>query len=170
MIFRLPEIRDEPVLRLAHDELKLEGANFLLDGFQPDTEFDEYIQRVTDSLNGQNLTSGRVQSTFLLLEVSGEVVGRVSIRHELNDWLTTYGGHIGYAVRPDHRRNGYAGLLLKEGLRICDELGIASALLTCSDTNIASARVIESAGGVLENKIQDTDGLLRRYWVKTSGS
>lgn len=168
MTFRLPRLEDEHTLRLAHDELKLDGSNFLLDGFQPATQFAEYINRVTDSQRGQNLLPGRVQSTFLVLEIDGEIVGRVSIRHELNDWLTTYGGHIGYAVRPAHRRNGYAAMLLREGLRVCKELGIDAVLLTCSDSNVASARVIESAGGILDNKIQDTDGLLRRYWVRTS--
>jgi len=167
MKFRFPELRDESVLREAHNELKQEGSNFLLDGFQSDTAFDDYLERVTESMKGQNLSPGRVPSTFLLLEISGEIVGRVSIRHELNDWLETYGGHIGYAVLPEHRRKGYAGLLLKEGLRICSQLGITSALLTCSDSNLASVKVIESAGGILENIIQDTDGLLRRYWIKT---
>ncbi len=168
MIFRLPEMKDESVLRGAHDELKGEGSNFLLDGFSQDLAFEEYISRVQNSQAGVHLLENRVQSTFLLLEVAGEIVGRVSIRHELNDWLTTYGGHIGYAVRPGHRRKGYAKLLLAEGLRLCASLGISKALLTCNDSNLASAKVIESAGGILENKIQDSGTLLRRYWVATS--
>jgi predicted acetyltransferase len=168
MIFRLPEMKDESVLRGAHDELKAEGSNFLLDGFSQDLAFDEYISRVQNSQAGIHLLENRVQSTFLLIEVAGEIVGRVSIRHELNDWLATYGGHIGYAVRPGHRRKGYAKLLLAEGLRLCASLGISKALLTCNDSNLASAKVIESAGGILENKIQDSGTLLRRYWVATS--
>jgi predicted acetyltransferase len=168
MIFRLPEMNDESVLRGAHDELKAEGSNFLLDGFSQDLAFDEYISRVQNSQAGIHLLEHRVPSTFLVLEVNGEIVGRVSIRHELNDWLATYGGHIGYAVRPGHRRKGYAKLLLAEGLRLCASLGISNALLTCNDSNLASAKVIESAGGILENKIQDSGTLLRRYWVATS--
>ena len=168
MIFRLPELKDEAVLRAAHDELKAEGSNFLLDGFSQDLAFDEYISRVQNSQAGIHLLQNRVPSTFLVLEVDGEIVGRVSIRHELNDWLATYGGHIGYAVRPGHRRKGYAKLLLAEGLRLCASLGISKALLTCNDSNLASAKVIESAGGILENKIQDSETLLRRYWVATS--
>ncbi len=41
-----------------------------------------------------------VESTWLLGEVDGAVVGRSSIRFELNDFLLAEGGHIGYAVRP----------------------------------------------------------------------
>jgi predicted acetyltransferase len=161
-------MNDESVLRGAHDEIKAEGSNFLLDGFSQDLAFDEYISRVQNSKAGIHLLENRVPSTFLVLEVNGEIVGRVSIRHELNDWLATYGGHIGYAVRPGHRRKGYAKLLLAEGLRLCASLGISNALLTCNDSNLASAKVIESAGGILENKIQDSGTLLRRYWVATS--
>jgi predicted acetyltransferase len=167
MIFRLPELKDEAVLRIAHDELKQEGSNFLLDGFEPSLSFEDYIIRVKNSKAGIRLLENRVQSTFLVLEIDGEIVGRVSIRHELNEWLATFGGHIGYAVLPSHRGNGYAKLLLAEGLKICFELGIDKALLTCNDSNLASARVIESAGGNLENKILEAGTLLRRYWVKT---
>ncbi|MSZ20077.1 MAG: GNAT family N-acetyltransferase, partial [Actinobacteria bacterium] len=105
---------------------------------------------------------------FLVLEIGGDIVGRVSIRHELNEWLSTYGGHIGYAVRPEFRRKGYAKLLLGEGLKICSSLGIDHALLTCKDSNFVSAKVIEFAGGVLENIVPGPDGLLRRYWAKTN--
>ena len=131
MIFRLPELKDEAVLRAAHDELEQEklGSDFLLDGFSEDLAFDEYISRVQNSHSGIHLLQNRVPSTFLVLEVDGEIVGRVSIRHELNDWLATYGGHIGYAVRPGHRRKGYAKLLLAEGLSLCASLGIPKALL-----------------------------------------
>jgi predicted acetyltransferase len=167
MIFRAPELKDEAVLRTAHDELKQEGSNFLLDGFEPNLSFSDYLTRVQNSQAGIDLLENRVQSTFLLLEVDGEIVGRVSIRHELNEWLAAFGGHIGYAVRPRQRGNGYAKLLLAEGLKVCSEIGIDKALLTCSDSNLASARVIEAAGGNLENKIPDAGALLRRYWVKT---
>jgi RimJ/RimL family protein N-acetyltransferase len=42
-------------------------------------------------------------------------------------------------------------------------LGIESALLTCDEDNVASARVIEAAGGVLA----DQRGVKLRYWVPT---
>jgi predicted acetyltransferase len=42
--------------------------------------------------------------------------------------------------------------------------GIAFALITCDVDNIASAKVIQANGGVLENEL---DGKLR-FWVPTS--
>jgi predicted acetyltransferase len=44
-------------------------------------------------------------------------------------------------------------------------LGLRTVLVTCGDSNLASARVIEKAGGVLED-VRDTElGLTRRYWI-----
>ena len=44
------------------------------------------------------------------------------------------------------------------------DLGIDPALVTCDEDNIGSVRVIEAAGGVLE----DVRGIKRRYWVPTA--
>jgi predicted acetyltransferase len=44
-------------------------------------------------------------------------------------------------------------------------LGLQKVLVTCHDDNLASARTIEKAGGVLED-VRDTElGLTRRYWI-----
>jgi predicted acetyltransferase len=42
-----------------------------------------------------------------------EVVGRISLRHELNEFLRTLGGHIGYVVRPTFRGSGIASETLR---------------------------------------------------------
>lgn len=93
-----------------------------------------------------------------------EYVGRMSIRHELNDWLAEVGGHIGYDVRRSRRREGHATAMLAAALPIARALGIERALLTCDDDNVASRRVIERNGGVLEDARR---GKLR-YWVPTA--
>ncbi|MEY4452241.1 MAG: hypothetical protein RLZZ380_1362 [Actinomycetota bacterium] len=165
MILRAPSPADELVLRLAHEELAVDGSNFLLDGFQSSESFDGYLARVQDSLYGKNLLPGRVASTFLLAEVDGVIVGRSSIRHELNDWLSEFGGHIGYAVRPDFRRRGYASEILRQSLVLARDLGLERILITCNDDNIGSIKVIEKHGGVLENRVDENGRLLRRYWI-----
>jgi predicted acetyltransferase len=93
-----------------------------------------------------------------------EYVGRMSIRHELNDFLHEVGGHIGYDVRRSRRGEGHATAMLRAALPIARGLGIDSALLTCDDDNVASRKVIERNGGVLEDIRR---GKLR-YWVPTS--
>lgn len=96
--------------------------------------------------------------------VDGEAyVGRLAIRHRLNDFLLEEGGHIGYDVRPSRRRQGHATAMLLASLPVAGGLGIDEALVTCDDDNVASIRVIEACGGVLE----DRRGVKRRYWVPT---
>jgi predicted acetyltransferase len=46
-----------------------------------------------------------------------------------------------------------------------DEIGVDDVLVTCPDTNVASRKVIETNGGVLENVV---DGE-RRYWCRRRG-
>ncbi|MEY4276286.1 MAG: hypothetical protein RIS26_749 [Actinomycetota bacterium] len=168
LILRKIKAADEPVLRIAHDELALDHSNFLLDSFQPTDDFSDYLKRVHQTALGVDMAPGRVRADFLVAEVDGEVVGRTSIRHELNDWLLNFGGHIGYAVRPQFRRLGYATEILRQSLELAQTIGLQRILMTCNDDNVASMRVIERHGGVLENKIDDNGKLLRRYWITRS--
>jgi len=74
--------------------------------------------------------------------------------------------HIGYKVRPSYRRLGIGTALLRYGLERLKERGISSARLTCRDTNVGSAALMERAGG---NRLEDKRGregqLIRRYSV-----
>jgi predicted acetyltransferase len=58
-------------------------------------------------------------------------------------------------------------MILALTLEQCRRLGIRRVLVTCLEDNIASARVIEANGGVLENVIDAPGGRgsLRRYWI-----
>jgi predicted acetyltransferase len=128
------------------------------DGF---AEFVGYLE--TDARPEAERPTGHVpQSTWWLVDEE-EYLGRISVRHDLTQWLREYGGHIGYEVRPSARRRGHATRMLREVLPHAHALGIESALLTCDTDNVASARVIEAAGGVLE----DQRGVKLRYWVPT---
>ena len=85
--------------------------------------------------------------TFLLAEVAQTVVGRVSVRHHLNDELIVEGGHIGYCVLAPYRRRGYATEMLRQGLVVARAAGVDRVLITCNQDNVASARVIARCGG-----------------------
>ena len=114
---------------------------------------------------GSPLPEGQVPNALLWI-VDGEpaeLVGFVSIRFELNDFLREEGGHVGYSVRPSRRRQGYAGRALRLSLDVLRERGVTRVLVTCDDDNAGSARTIENAGGVLE----DTRQGKRRYWIET---
>ncbi len=157
---------DEGPALTAHAALAEEGFAFLL-GLDPAESWLSYLQRLRDNSRGLNVARDWVPATFLAATLGGELVGRISIRHELNDFLAAYGGHIGYAVVPGHRRRGHATTMLSQGLVIARSLGIDRVLVTCDDDNSGSARAIESNGGVLESVV-DRPGSpvpLRRYWI-----
>lgn len=129
--------------------------------------FRRYLELLTDQMHGVNLPPNHVPTTFLLAYVGMRIVGRVSIRHTLNDFLERQGGHIGYVVVPEFRRRGHATEILRQSLLIAHEkLGLCRALVTCDDDNIGSIRTIERNGGILENIISGPDIAkpIRRYW------
>jgi predicted acetyltransferase len=92
-----------------------------------------------------------------------EYIGRMSIRHELNDWLSEVGGHIGYDVRPSARRQGHATAMLRAALPVAYGLRIHPLLITCDADNVASRKVIEANGGHFTD---EREGKLR-FWVPT---
>jgi predicted acetyltransferase len=71
-----------------------------------------------------------VPATFLVAEAEGQIVGRVSIRHELNACLAEVGGHIGYGVRPGFRRRGYATAIMRQSLAVASSIGLERVLVT----------------------------------------
>ncbi len=58
-------------------------------------------------------------------------------------------GHIGFAVIPAKRGNGYAAMAIRALLPDARALGLSHIDLTTSPDNIASQRSIERAGGNL---------------------
>ena len=101
--------------------------------------------------------------------MDGTIVGRTSIRHQLKDWLLARGGHIGYCVRPEHRRRGYATEILRQSLTLAQAHGIDDVLITCDDDNAGSITVIERAGGVRDASwpSDELDGQpVRRYRIR----
>jgi predicted acetyltransferase len=106
-------------------------------------------------------------SQFVLIDKEKElIIGMINIRHYLNEYLSKFGGHVGYSVRPGQRNKGYAKVMLELAKQYLQEKGLKKILLTCNDTNIASIKTIESCGGLLENKIDKNSSLIRRYWIK----
>jgi predicted acetyltransferase len=165
LVLRPVTVQDEARVLAAHEAMAAEDFAFAL-AFDGVPTFSDYVAGLARIQRGEPPLGRFVASTFLLAEVDGELVGRSSIRHELNDFLRHEGGHIGYCVLPPHRRRGYATEILRQSLEVAHGHGIDPVLVTCDDDNVGSATVIERAGGILEDTVvNESGGLTRRYWI-----
>ena len=162
------QVADADSFKRAVNEFAVKEPDFSFAfNFNPNGSFVEYVQLLENWTKGVNLPDNFVPNTFLVAVVDSDIVGRVSIRHELNDFLAKVGGHIGYGVIPSRRRKGYGNLMLKLSLPIASALGISNILITCDDNNLGSRKIIENNGGVFEGLYQDAqmDVAKRRYWI-----
>ena len=108
-----------------------------------------------------------------------EYIGQTSIRPDLGtSYLITYGGHVGYSIRPSMRRRGYGMKILALALDKAANMNVSKVLVTCDSDNHASKKVIERNGGVFESAMPMQGEILRiegrkqgedvdklRYWI-----
>lgn len=127
----------------------------------------DWLPRVVDEARGEHLPKGYVPALqFLALEPGGSLVGMIQLRLALNDYLMERGGNIGYSVRPDRRRRGYASRMLADCLDEARQEGMDRVLLTCAADNLGSRRTILANGGHLENTRHLANGEdVQRYWI-----
>jgi len=170
-LLQLHEIHS-PTLREEFDaycqEFLAEGKD--MPGFLPGVNLDAALRDSVNHPQGIGLSQGWVPTTSLWLLRDGQhLLGRLSIRHSLTPWLEAEGGHIGYAVRASERRRGYATLMLSLALPVARQIGLTRVLITCDKKNIASARVIQKNGGILEDeRPSQVPGreIVQRYWIE----
>ena len=125
----------------------------------------EWVKFVENTKYKETVTPGFVTAhTFFALD-NDKIVGIINARHELNDYLLNFGGHIGYSVRKSERRKGYGKKMLNHTSKFLFSLGLEKILITCDKNNIASKRTIESCGGILENEVVEKSRTTLRYWI-----
>ena len=157
----------------ALDEFQKEKRNDRVDYYELDSEklrshFASYVDKTLAQSRGEQLPEGYVSQTTYWLIDNNEFIGRVSIRHTLTKHLLEEGGHVGYDIRPSKRNMGYGKKILALALKKTKTLGLMKVLVTCDETNIASRKIIEENGGVLENKLKlhkDKPAKLR-FWIE----
>lgn len=167
LILRLLEDGDEKAFFEGLKEWEGEDLEWYTFAWKPGMPFSEMMALLKKEFKGIDLAPGRVPHSMLYGFVDGQIVGRVSVRHLLNEYLRKRGGHIGYAVAKKFRRNGHATEMVRQALEHCKELKIPSVMITCSDTNVPSWKIIEHFNGKLEDRIWDDKDkeTIRRYWI-----
>ena len=125
----------------------------------------EWVQFAENTKYKETVTPGFVTAHTFFALYNDKIVGIINARHELNDYLLNFGGHIGYSVRKSERRKGYAKAMLSYTVEFLFSLGLEKILITCDKNNIASKRTIESCGGTLENEVVEESRTTLRYWI-----
>lgn len=162
-----PDVKFKDSYLEAFEESRDESGIVRLEGPKAGQTFEQFVKIKLDQAKGKNLPKDFVPATELWLADKGEFIGRISIRHTLNENLRRLGGHIGYWIRPIKRKMGYGRQILKLALIEAGKLGITKILVTCDETNTSSCKIIEANGGVLENTVENGKGnpSKRRYWI-----
>jgi predicted acetyltransferase len=164
LLLRPLSVDDERASLSAHRQMLDENFTFLL-GYRDGMPWADYLLQLEQVRVGV-VPEDRVPATFLAADVDGRVVGRTSIRHELNEFLAHEGGHIGLGIVAGERRQGYATEVLRQSVAIAGGLGLRRVLVVCNQDNIGSAATIERCGGVLHSVVDSSaGGLVRRYWI-----
>jgi predicted acetyltransferase len=163
----------KPIVQLAPsylefiEEMRLNGEK-IWEGRIP--REGESLEKFVARLNREEVSPGPAlvpQSSYWGVTEDGQVVGRIAIRHYLNEKLREFGGHIGYEVRPSCRRRGVAKEMLKKVLATPRAQEIGRLLVTCDPSNEASNKTILANGGVLERTayVAAWDRETNYYWI-----
>ena len=161
-----PDVKYKRGFLQAVRELRAEGHHRYrdVDVEALDRDFESFIAA---ELNDEP-SANRVPDTIYWLVENDEFIGRISLRHYLNDFLRRYGGHIGYEVRPSRRQQGHGTHMLALLLEKARQRGMDRVMLTCDVNNVGSRRIIEANGGVLEDIHEWPEvhsGPYYRYWI-----
>ena len=130
-----------------------------------DLSIAEWVQFAENTKYKETVTPGFVTAHTFFALYNNKIVGIINARHELNDYLLNFGGHIGYSVRKSERRKGYAKAMLSYTVDFLFSLGLNKVLITCDKNNIPSKRTIESCGGILENEVIEETRTTLKYWI-----
>ena len=159
------------------DEIRAYRQEFLdlgspLNGCGPLADMEDPAQWVVHTQRfelGEDIPEGMGPSTqFIYVRESDQkILGTIQIRHTFTPFLETYGGHIGYSIRPSERQKGYATKMLHDCLPYCRSLGLDRVLVCCMDTNTASRKTILANGGIYDGTVYEPEGQVNfeRYWI-----
>jgi predicted acetyltransferase len=133
------------------------------------TDLESYIKIEENQSRGIGLPEGWVSHTrFWYILNEKRILGSLDLRHSLTPNLKDLGGHVGYVVRPSERNKGYATAMLAKTVLQADNHNLTKLLLTAASDNIASRKVIENNGGILDTeRYSKLAGCMTAYyWIK----
>jgi len=148
----------------ANNEFDLHGGALL----EKAESFSAWLKQLADNSDKATVYKDWVlSSTFFAIRKSdGKIVGMADIRHEMNDFLRSYGGQIGIGIRPSERKRGYGTEITKKAIEYCKEIGLSKVMVACYKDNTASRNVIFKCGGIFEKEFIYSDNkVVQVFWI-----
>jgi predicted acetyltransferase len=152
------------VAKLSNDDNEFINPNLLNE--DKGLSYSEILEKMESQEQPQE--NGWVAQTKYFAFVAGAIAGRISCRWGLTEELENFIGHIGYDVVRDFRGKGIAVELVRFALNEYKKRGFDRVLITASEKNFVSRRVIEKCGGVLEDIRENGEENVARYWIELS--
>jgi len=167
---RTPTLQHKAAAEEMIAEFHANGENMLYgSGGAGDCPYDKWLVKMDRYANAAPPENVPQFVRFGVMLPEERLIGYVALRPQLNETLLRIGGNIGYCVRPGARGEGVGHAQLGMALAWLRERGAEQALLTCSESNKASAATILSQGGVEQPTFVDELGIPhRRFHVPTA--
>lgn len=131
--------------------------------------YDEFKNKCKEYIEEEKIQNSNINTTTnrYILVYKGNYIGVVGIRTTLSDFWCNKGSQIFYKIALSKRRKGYGTLILSLALKEARKLGFTQVRVNCSNLNIASNKIIQKNGGILDIKDYKTKyGLSSSYIIK----
>ncbi|MDD3186979.1 MAG: GNAT family N-acetyltransferase [Bacilli bacterium] len=131
--------------------------------------YEQFKKQLKEFKNEENIKNEHLDTTTnrYIFYLNNIPIGEIGIRTTLNDFWINRGSQIFYKLRYYYRHKGYGTKMLELALIECKKLGMKQVRVNCSDTNIASKRIIEKNGGTIDIKnYKNKDGYSSSYIIK----
>ena len=167
MHFVKPDARHEAAVLAYREAFRAAGEKpYGSGGLHRAASYAEWLSGLERPRRAAAPGEGRAPQEVYLAMVGDELVGMLALRLADTGDALRYVGNVGYSVRPDRRRRGYATAMLRWALDGRRAAGLGRALLTCDRGNAASARTITRCGGAPSGELPEGDGFVEQYWIE----
>jgi predicted acetyltransferase len=154
------KINDELYEMLRNIEPENGFVNLAYDISQRD--FATFIEKAIKQKTPPNIERTKIAQTTFWMSSDRKYIGYAKLRHKLDEDTLKKGGNISYAIRKEERNKGYGSIILKLVIEEAKKIGLDRVLVTCTDDNRYSKRIIESIGGRFDSTFEDE----LRYWIE----
>ena len=123
----------------------------------PYNKFKLWLKDTYAHSKGINLPKDWIAYSTYVLYIDDIPVGYGRIRHSSSEYLENIvgAGNLGYAISKEYRGKGYVGILFRELLKKCKEMGYSEIKLFPLKTNLATVKIMLNNGGKIIGDFQN---------------